>query len=310
MVLDQPVIVPQSIQERNPYKLRKYLNKDGPTLYFISGAGPKHKWKYDYSLTEYKNNKEKVKIVCPVHGGFLQSPNKHLNSVHGCPKCSFELNSGNNESFLEKANAVHKGRYKYPELSYKNNRSRVTIVCSLHGAFEQKAMKHLAGEGCPRCSKEEKMLDKNHSFLSKSKFIEKSVEKWRNRFGYDKIDYTGQKNPVSIFCNTHQIFFTITPRDHIRGATGGCPECVKESLKKNHTKSLEEVISDFKKIHSEKYDYSLVSYISNREKIRIVCKKHGEFLQTPVRHLYGDGCPSCGYSSSKAETEIQRLSTR
>lgn len=41
------------------------------------------------------------------------------------------------------------------------------------------------------------------------------------------------------------------------------------------------------------YDYSKVKYINNRQKVIITCPTHGDFLQRPCDHLYGNGCPSC-----------------
>ena len=53
---------------------------------FILEANRVHNYKYDYSLVDYKSAKEKVKIICPTHGVFLQSPDSHLRE-HGCPQC-------------------------------------------------------------------------------------------------------------------------------------------------------------------------------------------------------------------------------
>lgn len=53
---------------------------------FIDKANKIHQGKYDYSNAKYINNREKVKIICPIHGVFLQSPTKHI-SGHGCPEC-------------------------------------------------------------------------------------------------------------------------------------------------------------------------------------------------------------------------------
>ena len=46
-----------------------------------------HNFKYDYSLiTEYINNKQKVDIICPIHGVFTQNTKAHYNG-NGCPSC-------------------------------------------------------------------------------------------------------------------------------------------------------------------------------------------------------------------------------
>lgn len=54
---------------------------------FINRSNQKHNNKYDYSLVNYGHNKNKVKIICPEHGVFEQTPNGHL-SGYGCPFCT------------------------------------------------------------------------------------------------------------------------------------------------------------------------------------------------------------------------------
>ena len=61
--------------------------------------------------------------------------------------------------------------------------------------------------------------------------------------------------------------------------------------------------------HGDKYDYSKVEYIKAREKIIIICKKHGEFIQRPDCHLSTKrGCKVCSMiayaNSKKMTTEI------
>lgn len=64
--------------------MRKLTNEE-----FIAKARLIHRDKYDYSLTNYVDNRTKVIIICPVHGEFEQSPNDHLNGA-GCPHCARE----------------------------------------------------------------------------------------------------------------------------------------------------------------------------------------------------------------------------
>lgn len=51
-------------------------------------------------------------------------------------------------------------------------------------------------------------------------------------------------------------------------------------------------------IHKGKYDYSKCNYTGSKIKLTIICNVHGEFKQTPNRHLAGDGCPICKNSNS------------
>jgi hypothetical protein len=85
---------------------------------FIKRASTLHKNKYDYSAVTYgNNNQEKVIIKCPIHGKFLQSPNKHL-SGRGCRKCGREKNLQNfiskkETEFLNHIKLEKQNRQKY-----------------------------------------------------------------------------------------------------------------------------------------------------------------------------------------------------
>lgn len=59
---------------------------------FIEKANTVHSNKYDYSESVYVLKKIKVKIICPIHGVFTQSPSDHLNGS-GCQECAKHLTS-------------------------------------------------------------------------------------------------------------------------------------------------------------------------------------------------------------------------
>jgi hypothetical protein len=52
-------------------------------------------------------------------------------------------------------------------------------------------------------------------------------------------------------------------------------------------------INKFIEKHGDVYDYSLVNYINNIKKVKIICKLHGVFEQTPHHHKRGGGCKRC-----------------
>lgn len=63
---------------------------------------------------------------------------------------------------------------------------------------------------------------------------------------------------------------------------------------KSNTK---EFIDKAKIIHGDRYDYSGVNYLSAKNHVSIICKKHGAFSVTPCNHLVGRNCPMCGIDS-------------
>ena len=69
-------------------------------------------------------------------------------------------------------------------------------------------------------------------------------------------------------------------------------------------KSQEYFIQKARKVHNNKYDYSLVFYANAKTKVSIICPVHGEFKQTPDAHLHGSGCPKCFDKVSRKELEL------
>lgn len=121
---------------------------------FIVKAKAVHGDKYDYSLAIILGNKEKATIICPIHGAFLQTPNSHLMG-RGCPKCGIESNrkrfSMGKEVFIDRAKQVHGNKYDYSNVDYVNNRTKVCIICPIHGEFWQAPDDHLGSKGCRKC---------------------------------------------------------------------------------------------------------------------------------------------------------------
>ena len=59
---------------------------------FIKKANAKFNNKFDYSKSKYIDMNTKVTIICKSHGEFQQTPDNHLESKYGCPKCVLENN--------------------------------------------------------------------------------------------------------------------------------------------------------------------------------------------------------------------------
>lgn len=118
---------------------------------FIERANKIHNNKYDYSLVDYKNNRTLIKIRCKNHDFiFSQRPYNHIKGEEGCVYCS-DLKM-NTDKFIFKSTEIHKSKYDYSLVNYKNTRSQVKIICHEHGIFEQRPNDHLNGSGCPQCS--------------------------------------------------------------------------------------------------------------------------------------------------------------
>lgn len=193
------------------------------------------------------------------------------------------------EEFLIKSKAIHGEKYDYSVSIYKNRRSKVSILCLIHGEFLQKADSHLSGKGCPKCSPSAlKTLDK---FLEEAKLVH------GNRYDYSDFVYTGYDHKSIIVCHIHGEFLQ-TPDNHIHGKSG-CPKCCGKN------KTTEDFINMSKQKHGNLYKYSKSVYIDCYTKIIITCAIHGDFHQTPSNHLCGAGCPKCCGKNKNTESFIQ-----
>ena len=133
--------------------------------------------KYDYSKVEYVNNSTKVCIICPIHGEFWQTPNKHLGG-QGCKECSKVLIGEKNKkyttkTFIEKCITVHGTKlFDYKDTKYINPKTKIKIFCNIHKEyFYIMPYAHLNGQGCPKC-KNKKISDSKKR--SVTDFIEKA----------------------------------------------------------------------------------------------------------------------------------------
>ena len=203
--------------------------KTKTTEQFIKEAMKVHGDKYDYSKVEYRNSKKEVCIVCPIHGEFWQKPINHL-SGHGCQKCN-KSNKLTKETFIEKAKQVHGDKYDYSKVEYKNNSTKVCIICPKHGEFWQTPNEHLQGHECKECSLEKKRILK----YSTNEIIKKFKNIHGDYFDYSKFEYKGINEKSIIICPIHGEF-EMSAHEHLKGH--GCPKCNQSSLEKEIKNSL------------------------------------------------------------------------
>jgi hypothetical protein len=134
------------------------LQKPKTTEQFILQAQAVHGSHYDYSKVVYELALNKVKIICPTHGEFMQRPSDHLAGA-GCKKCATAalatLRAHTTETFITQALSVHGNSYDYSNTLYVSKRARVEIGCKVegHGTFHQFPGNHLVGSGCPLCGR-------------------------------------------------------------------------------------------------------------------------------------------------------------
>ena len=195
--------------------------------------------------------------------------------------------------FIRKAIILNGNLYDYSLVDYKNNRTKIKIICKKHGLFNQTPYGHLSGKHCSECAGNKK--------FSTEEFIKKSKEIHGDIFDYSKVFYNGANEKVKIKCTIHG-FFEQIPYSHLKGF--GCTLCKNKKISKSLTSNKEDFIIKAKNTHNNTYDYSLVEYVSATKKVNITCSTHGQFTQTPNSHLTGIGCPKCGNSKKWHSRQI------
>lgn len=265
---------------------------------FESKARCVHGDKYNYDLVTYINNRTKVGIVCSEHGVFNIIPNSHLNG-RGCKQCGIESRANKNRRtlpyFLKKCREVHGNRYDYSLLTednFKGIDSIVKIICERHGEFTQRAISHIKGHGCERCSYEERG---SNSVIDPSIVLNRFRDLNGEEFEYDMTSYKDTVSKMRIRCKKHG-WFLQSPSKHIGGRK--CPSC-KDSLLGDRSRSNKgEFIQKAREVHGDYYNYDKVVYRRNNIPVSIVCPVHGDFKQRTNNHLLGAGCPTCANISS------------
>lgn len=199
-------------------KIKKIMSKKVTTESFIQKAKEIHGDKYDYSQVIYTKAKDKVSIICPIHGIFLKTPDAHIQKKQGCPHCT-KINKKkevfNTESFINKANQIHNFKYNYDKVTYTGTFNKVCIICPEHGEFWQTPAQHLQGSGCSKCVKK--------NIPTTEEWITQANEIHYNKYDYSKTKYVNCETKVCIICPIHGEFWQ-RPTDHIY-KHAGCPKC-------------------------------------------------------------------------------------
>jgi UDP-2,3-diacylglucosamine pyrophosphatase LpxH len=179
-------------------------------------------------------------------------------------------------NFIKKARIVHGDKYDYSLVNYIRSDIKVKIVYN-NIIYDQIPTSHLLGK-CPE------NLNKR---MTTEDFIKKARIVHGDKYDYSKVEYLNSNTKVKIILNG--ISYHQKPEAHLFGK---CPENISKKL------TINQFIEKSKKVHGDKYDYSLVDYINNSTKVKIILNDI-IYEQTPAKHLDGK-CPE----------KIKRMTTK
>lgn len=264
--------------------------------------------KYDYSLVgDTFSTKEKLCIICPEHGVFEKSFEKHINSKQGCPKCVGRFRY-NTKTFIEEClKQDNIENLSFDDVKYFNNKTKVKMYCHHkdengieHGEFEITPGHFLSGERCPKCRYIKSASSKRRNI---AEVLLQAKEIHGDKYDYSLIkEYKNDRIKYPIICSIHGVFEQ-TMNNHIQGKQG-CPQCGRFKCNSERFLTTKEFVEKANIVHKNKYDYTKTEYKRSDEKVIITCPEHGDFSQIARNHLMGQGCPKCFFEKSNFEKEL------
>lgn len=205
------------------------------------------------------------------------------------------------EKFLIKLKKTHGDNIDTSKVEYVNSQTKVCLICHKkdkngieHGEFWQAPADTVRGRGCPKCANE-KRGPRQEDRMTTEKYIQKEREVHGDKYDLSKAVYNDSKTKMCFICPIHGEFWQ-GPYQHLSGQ--GCPKCAGRSW------SQEDAINAFREEQGDFYIYDKVIFKGMKIPVTITCPVHGDFQQTPDKHLQGHGCPICGNIKNNADRKI------
>lgn len=229
-------------------KCRKILDLNKRKEDFINKANKRYNFYFDYSKFVYIDAKTKSVIICPKHGAFIQSPDKHLQGINPCPLCEKELkkercqnkseytkrkiSEGHKkeiDEFLRQAQFKFGNKFEYDFTNYSGIMGNdIRIKCPIHGWFNKQPRNFLTSHfGCTECGMSHRDLSKTKSYDS---FVVEATKLFNGKYTYPETNQKIFKNRNSIIeieCKKHGVFKKKAIK-HLSGQ--GCFKCKIEKL--------------------------------------------------------------------------------
>lgn len=194
----------------------------------------------------------------------------------------------------EIVNALHQ---KWPDIevldSYTGANNKMHFRCKNCGHTWSTTARSVivSACGCPACGVKNAEKERTIAHL-----------KYKLSDQFEFIEYKDSKH-VSVKCKICGAIRTTTPNNLLKY---GCKKCATKTMTQLKSFTTEEFIKKARALHGDTYDYSKVNYINYHTKVCIICKKHGEFWQTPAKHLSGQGCAKCLGKNSTFEEFLEK----
>lgn len=256
-------------------------------------------WDYqkNYPLTPENvmpNSSQKAFWKCHICNYEWEAVIGSRNIGSGCPRCS-KRERYTTESWIHKANKIHHDKYDYSLSKYTNAKTKIDIICPIHGNFSQLPSEHLSGKGCPYCVNQE-----FHPLNSFANLYPEIAKEWdyelNNKTGFTP-ENIGINSSEKFYwhCNygkSHSYLSTISYRVSRKS---GCAICHGKQI--NYENSVAALRPDLVEEWSDKNILKPEEVTIGSEKtILWKCnnKDHKEYYASVYSRVHlGSGCPEC-----------------
>jgi hypothetical protein len=217
-----------------------------------------------------------------------------------------EMKRKTNEEFLaelllELKRTGDQGKYDLGKVRYEKATTKVIITCLKHGDKLVSPFHLLNGRRCNDC-KDEKLAFKFRA--NPEEVFSRARILYNNKYDYSKFIYINNNSKGTIICPKHGEF--MKNMDHHITRKQECIKCKREFLRARVEPILiNSFLEKARAVHGDRYTYHNVEYTHAKEKIRITCPTHGDFLVTPDNHTNAlSGCHLCNPRVSLGEIEM------
>lgn len=183
--------------------------------------------------------------------------------------------------FIQKAIKVHGNLYDYSQVKYITSHTKIKIICTEHGVFEQTPDNHIRSkQGCPTCGERRRALNR---VLTTDEFIHTTTQIHNNFYDYSLVKYISAHAKVKIICPEHGVFEQ-TPDRHIR--SGGCFYCAHENHVGKYNMKLFERNPELKNKDALLYFVKIFNEHETFWKVGITVSTVDKRFQALVQHGY------------------------
>ena len=207
---------------------------------------------------------------------------QNSSSTYESKELKYKLN------FFKRA-SLERPEYDFSKVVYINSRTKVEVICSVHGSFFAQPNTLLKGCGCKQCSF--KRISKNKG-LDLDEFLKRVKHRHQDKFKIFKETYTNKRGFIKIECEKHGVLNTRALQ--LLESDYGCPKCGEEAIYSKNRVKVDELNSRIFNKFGNKIKIDYTNQKTLRGKVKAYCTIHGKFSSSIHNILKSNyGCPKC-----------------